>query len=175
MTIDEGRDRDQPDDGANPERDGGDHVVVEGGQRGGQDTGDDLGGRSGHQPGHELGGGVARLGSAGERVRDAVGPGDREHDDRDQRDGERSEPGRQLAAEAPVGPCKGEAGKRDHTKRACDQHQREVDGVGGEEAVGLYPVPKLPGENDAGDRGRAADGRRRDPRHDSARDRSPST
>ena len=68
---------------------------------------------------------------------------------RHERDGERERPGADLAAE-PAGLLRpGELGQHDDAQRARDEHDRDVDEVGGEEPVRLDAVAELARENRA--------------------------
>ena len=72
-------------------------------------------------------------------------------------------PRRDLTSEPPPGARLDEARQHDHAERPGDEHERQVDAVGGEEAVGLNAETKFARENDPEHSGGATDGCRRHP------------
>src|SRR6185437_16579147 len=70
-------------------------------------------------------------------------------------------------------PCPRQLRQHHHAKRVRDEHEGDVDGVGGEEAVRLYTLTKLARENGARHRGGAADGGRGQPGEEPAPDGAP--
>src|SRR5207248_1137272 len=92
---------------------------------------------------------------------------------REDRDGERSRPGTRLDAEPTLGARSREARQDDHAQRIRNEDERDVERVGGKEAVRLDTVAKLPRENGARHRGRSTDRGGRDPRENPATNGTP--
>ena len=148
-------------------------VVVERGERTRGETRIDLCSGRAREPGQQHRRARARLGAVGEEACDRVGCRHPHRDGRRERHRERDRPRAELPPEPPGGlrPC--EVGKHHHPERARDQQEREIDPVGGEEAVGRRPVAELPRQDGARNSGRAAHGRRREPGQEPASDRAP--
>ena len=135
--VDEREDHDQPGDRAEAEAERRRAVVVERRERARRDARVDLGGGGRDEPRQQLRRALASSAarSARRRPRGARRP-------RPRRAGRARRPAR-----APTSRTRGRAARRraaransrqhDDPQRARDQHEREVDGVGGEEAVGL--------------------------------------
>ena len=107
---------------------------------------------AGDEPGQELGRLVAgarrRRRAARRRPRAAARPRSATSGTSGER--ERRPPrSRPHARAAPPARARDEARQHDDAQRAGDQHEREVDAVGGEEAVRLHAVTELARQNDA--------------------------
>ena len=101
------------------------------------------------------------------------GQNDRDQHERQEHGRKPDRPGRDLTSEPPAGAGLDEARQHDHAERPGDEHQRQIDAVGGEEAVGLNAETKFARENDPEHSGGATDGRRRDSGQDPAANRPP--
>ena len=171
---DERHDRDEAGDRAGGEPERGRPVVVERRERARGDTGVDLRGRRRDEPGQQLGRLVLGARAAGQhaaRAREARRPRPR----RPARAARRA-PATTCPPRARAGPrprARANSRQHDHPQRVRDQHERDVDRVGGEEAVGLYTVPKLARENGARDGRRTADRGGREPGQDAASNGAP--
>ena len=143
-------------------------VVVECGERTRHQPAVDLGDGGDDDPGQERCGLAPRVVVRRERAGDPVRPGDRDGREDGERQGEPGRPCSDLVCEPVVLTGGDEPRQDDHAQGSGDEDERQVDAVGGEEAVRLYAVPKLARENDSEHRGRRTDGHGRDPRQQTA-------
>ena len=139
-------------------------IVVERRERARDEPAVDLGRRGDDDPGQERCGLALRVVVRRERAGDRVRPGNCDRRENGERHGQAGRPHSDLVREPAVRAGGDERRQDDDAQRPGDEDEREVDAVGGEEAVRLYAVPKLARENDPEHRGRPTDGRGGDPR-----------
>ena len=87
---------------------------------------------------------MLRARAACQQARDPVRRRQGDDERRQDGDGERGGPRTRLGAKPALGAGAGEPRQDDDAQRTRDEHERDVDRVSGEEAIGLYSVTKLP-------------------------------